>query len=149
LVQSRNNDSASLRPIPDTGAFASLRFGSPAELASAQISYLARSRLPDLTTGGVPKEILAEYPFATCGNSDKANLLREAALPSQILSTGRKNNFPVLGVERDVREPVGPVAFAQDDARWIASMLGTPLFGWLSFQTLWDDTILSDPDLLE
>jgi ribulose-5-phosphate 4-epimerase/fuculose-1-phosphate aldolase len=42
-----------------------------------------------------------------------------------------------------------PAAFAPDDARWIASVLGTPLFGWLSFQTLWDETILSDPDLFE
>ena len=45
-------------------------------------------------------------------------------------------------------EAVGsPVKFPAADARWIASVLGTPLFGWLSFQTLWDELIPGNPDL--
>lgn len=36
-----------------------------------------------------------------------------------------------------------------EDARWLASVLGSPTFGWLSFQTLWDEIIASDPDLLD
>lgn len=39
--------------------------------------------------------------------------------------------------------------WAADDARWLASVLGSPPFGWLSFQTLWDDIIRSDPDLVD
>ena len=34
-------------------------------------------------------------------------------------------------------------------ARWLASVLGAPTFGWLSFQTLWDNIIASDPDLVD
>jgi hypothetical protein len=41
-----------------------------------------------------------------------------------------------------------PSTWASEDARWLASTLGSPQFGWLSFQTLWDDIILSDPDLV-
>jgi len=40
-----------------------------------------------------------------------------------------------------------PLLYDPEDARWIASVLGAPLFGWLSFQTLWDEILLSDPDL--
>lgn len=35
------------------------------------------------------------------------------------------------------------------DARWLASTLGSTMFGWLSFQTLWDEIIASDPDLVD
>ena len=42
-----------------------------------------------------------------------------------------------------------PTTWAPDDARWLASVLGSPQFGWLSFQTLWDDILLSDPDLVQ
>jgi len=42
-----------------------------------------------------------------------------------------------------------PSTWATEDARWLASVLGSPQFGWLSFQTLWDDVILSNPDLVE
>jgi ribulose-5-phosphate 4-epimerase/fuculose-1-phosphate aldolase len=42
-----------------------------------------------------------------------------------------------------------PSAWAAEDARWLASVLGSPQFGWLSFQTLWDELILSDPDLVQ
>jgi hypothetical protein len=33
------------------------------------------------------------------------------------------------------------------DASWLASTLGLPRFGWLSFQTLWGDIAAGDPDL--
>ncbi|HTH61610.1 MAG TPA: class II aldolase/adducin family protein [Paraburkholderia sp.] len=42
-----------------------------------------------------------------------------------------------------------PTQWSSDDARWLASVLGSPQFGWLSFQTLWDDIIVSDPDLIQ
>ena len=35
------------------------------------------------------------------------------------------------------------------DARWLASVLGSSKFGWLSFQTLWDEIIAGDPDLID
>ncbi|MDM0051958.1 class II aldolase/adducin family protein [Variovorax sp. J22R115] len=41
-----------------------------------------------------------------------------------------------------------PTHWQTEDARWLASVLGSPTFGWLSFQTLWDDIIASDPDLV-
>lgn len=41
-----------------------------------------------------------------------------------------------------------PSTWSAEDARWLASVLGSPQFGWLSFQTLWDDVIHSDPDLV-
>ena len=41
-----------------------------------------------------------------------------------------------------------PTQYAPDDARWLASVLGSPQFGWLSFQTLWDEIIASEPDLV-
>jgi ribulose-5-phosphate 4-epimerase/fuculose-1-phosphate aldolase len=34
-------------------------------------------------------------------------------------------------------------------ARALAGSLGSPMFGWSSFQTLWDDIIVSDPDLVD
>jgi len=40
-----------------------------------------------------------------------------------------------------------PTQYRAEDARWLASTLGSPRFAWLSFQTLWDDIIASDPDL--
>ena len=42
-----------------------------------------------------------------------------------------------------------PTHWSHDDARWLASVLGSPAFGWLSFQPLWDEIIASDPDLVE
>jgi ribulose-5-phosphate 4-epimerase/fuculose-1-phosphate aldolase len=42
-----------------------------------------------------------------------------------------------------------PSHWQAEDARWLASVLGSPTFGWLSFQTLWDDIIASDPDLVD
>jgi ribulose-5-phosphate 4-epimerase/fuculose-1-phosphate aldolase len=42
-----------------------------------------------------------------------------------------------------------PTQWQAEDARWLASVLGSPTFGWLSFQTLWDDIIASDPDLVD
>jgi ribulose-5-phosphate 4-epimerase/fuculose-1-phosphate aldolase len=42
-----------------------------------------------------------------------------------------------------------PTRWQTEDARWLASVLGAPTFGWLSFQTLWDDIIASDPDLVD
>ncbi len=40
-----------------------------------------------------------------------------------------------------------PTQYPADDARWLVSTLGSPRFAWLSFQTLWDDIVASDPDL--
>jgi ribulose-5-phosphate 4-epimerase/fuculose-1-phosphate aldolase len=40
-----------------------------------------------------------------------------------------------------------PTQYPAEDAAWLASTLGSPRFGWLSFQTLWDDIASSDPDL--
>lgn len=40
-----------------------------------------------------------------------------------------------------------PTQYPAEDARWLASTLGSPRFAWLSFQTLWDDIVASDPDL--
>lgn len=34
-------------------------------------------------------------------------------------------------------------------ARALVSALGSPTFGWLSFQTLWDEIVESDPDLFD
>lgn len=42
-----------------------------------------------------------------------------------------------------------PARWPDEDARWLASVLGSPMFGWLSFQTLWDEIIASDPDLVD
>ena len=47
-------------------------------------------------------------------------------------------------------EAVGPpTSWPPEDARWLASILGSATFGWLSFQTLWDEMIASDPDLVD
>jgi ribulose-5-phosphate 4-epimerase/fuculose-1-phosphate aldolase len=40
-----------------------------------------------------------------------------------------------------------PTHYPDEEARWLASTLGSPRFAWLSFQTLWDDIVASDPDL--
>lgn len=42
-----------------------------------------------------------------------------------------------------------PTQYSVDDARWSASTLGSSKFAWLSFQTLWDDIVNSDPDLID
>ena len=42
-----------------------------------------------------------------------------------------------------------PKLWPADRARGIAAALGSPMFGWLSFQTLWDEVIASDPALIE
>ena len=42
-----------------------------------------------------------------------------------------------------------PETWPEAGARGKRSALGSPEFGWLSFQTLWDDIIVSDPDLLD
>ncbi|MBO9647282.1 MAG: class II aldolase/adducin family protein [Variovorax sp.] len=42
-----------------------------------------------------------------------------------------------------------PTQWRAEDARWLASVLGSSTFGWLSFQTLWDEIIASDPDLVD
>jgi ribulose-5-phosphate 4-epimerase/fuculose-1-phosphate aldolase len=42
-----------------------------------------------------------------------------------------------------------PTLWPAEDARWLASVLGSPTFGWLSFQTLWDEIIATDPDLVD
>jgi ribulose-5-phosphate 4-epimerase/fuculose-1-phosphate aldolase len=47
-------------------------------------------------------------------------------------------------------EAVGtPKHWPADAARGIAAALGSPMFGWQSFQTLWDEIIASDPDLVD
>lgn len=42
-----------------------------------------------------------------------------------------------------------PLKTPEADARWTASVLGTPLFGWLSYQTLWDELLPGNPDLAD
>lgn len=42
-----------------------------------------------------------------------------------------------------------PMQYSADDARLLASALGSPKFAWLSFQTLWDDIVRSDSDLVD
>lgn len=47
-------------------------------------------------------------------------------------------------------EAVGPPRhWPAAAARGVAAGLGSPGFGWSSFQTLWDEIIASDPDLLD
>jgi len=44
----------------------------------------------------------------------------------------------------------GPVPlWPADQALGIRAALGNPTFGWLSYQTLWDEIIYSDPDLVD
>lgn len=52
----------------------------------------------------------------------------------------------LITAPRLARDPEAAERFA-DDAAWLASTLGSPRFGWLSFQMLWDDIVSSDPDL--
>lgn len=42
-----------------------------------------------------------------------------------------------------------PQHWPAEQARGIANSLGSPMVGWLSFQTLWDEVIVGDPDLTE
>lgn len=42
-----------------------------------------------------------------------------------------------------------PKLWPAERARGVAAALGSPTFGWLSFQTLWDEIIASDPDLVD
>ncbi len=42
-----------------------------------------------------------------------------------------------------------PKLWPADRARILANGLASPLFGWQSFQTLWDEIVKSDPDLFE
>jgi len=42
-----------------------------------------------------------------------------------------------------------PEVWSAESARGVAGALGSPGFGWLSFQTLWDEVVDSDPDLFE
>jgi ribulose-5-phosphate 4-epimerase/fuculose-1-phosphate aldolase len=42
-----------------------------------------------------------------------------------------------------------PKLWPAEQARGLANALGTPAFGWMSFQTLWDEIIASEPDLVE
>ncbi len=42
-----------------------------------------------------------------------------------------------------------PTHWPAEAARGIAAALGAPMFGWQSFQTLWDEVIVSDPDLFD
>lgn len=47
-------------------------------------------------------------------------------------------------------EAVGkPERWPDERARGLARALGSPGFGWLSFQTLWDEVVESDPDLFD
>ena len=41
-----------------------------------------------------------------------------------------------------------PVLWEPDEARMMVAALGTPEFGWASFQPFWDETIESEPELL-
>ena len=41
-----------------------------------------------------------------------------------------------------------PARWPDESARRLAAGLGSPEFGWLSFQPLWDEIVESDPDLL-
>lgn len=42
-----------------------------------------------------------------------------------------------------------PVHWADDEARMMVAALGTPLFGWASFQPFWDEVCATDPDLVD
>lgn len=42
-----------------------------------------------------------------------------------------------------------PTSYSDEEARFLAGTLGSPRFAWLSFQTLWDDVVESDPGLLD
>jgi ribulose-5-phosphate 4-epimerase/fuculose-1-phosphate aldolase len=42
-----------------------------------------------------------------------------------------------------------PKLWPTEAARGLANGLGTPAFGWMSFQPLWDEIIAAEPDLIE
>lgn len=42
-----------------------------------------------------------------------------------------------------------PLRWPEDAARGLAKGLGSAEFGWLSFQTVWDEIVESDPDLFD
>lgn len=42
-----------------------------------------------------------------------------------------------------------PILWEPEEATLLAATLGAPLFGWSSFQPLWDDIVVSDPDLYD
>jgi ribulose-5-phosphate 4-epimerase/fuculose-1-phosphate aldolase len=42
-----------------------------------------------------------------------------------------------------------PKLWPAEAARGLANGLGTPAFGWMSFQPLWDEIIAAEPDLVE
>jgi len=42
-----------------------------------------------------------------------------------------------------------PQRWPAEMARGLSRGLGSPEFGWLSFQTLWDEIVESDPDLFD
>ena len=42
-----------------------------------------------------------------------------------------------------------PKLWPLEAARGFAKGLGTPAFGWMSFQPLWDEIIAAEPDLVE
>jgi ribulose-5-phosphate 4-epimerase/fuculose-1-phosphate aldolase len=42
-----------------------------------------------------------------------------------------------------------PEVWSAEEARGVAAALGSPEFGWMSFQTLWDEIVASDPDLFD
>lgn len=72
------------------------------------------------TTGRTVEE--AAWWFITMETSCQAQLLAEAA--------------------------GSPVLWQPDEARMMVAALGTPEFGWASFQPFWNETIESEPELL-
>lgn len=42
-----------------------------------------------------------------------------------------------------------PVQWSPDEARMMVRALGSPQFGWASFQPFWNELIVTDPDLLD
>ena len=49
-----------------------------------------------------------------------------------------------------VAEAAGtPLHINDEDARYTAEKIGSPLAGWFSFQPLWDEIVASDPDLFD
>ena len=42
-----------------------------------------------------------------------------------------------------------PLLIDDDNARYTAERTGYPLAGWFSFQPLWDDIVLTDPELFD
>jgi hypothetical protein len=54
-----------------------------------------------------------------------------------------------LMVEAAAHQTGAPAVWPPEMARGAGRGLGSPEFGWLSFQTLWDEIVDSDPDLFE